>query len=449
MKMHVRFVAIAAVAGTAWAGPALAQAPGGGTEHTARPTYGLFTREPENPRVHHRLDLSLATGEAYDSNVLDLLDPIIEGTVSTASGFVSSLDPSLTYSWRGSRATVAAEGGTRLRYYTNQQGFIALHNYGGIGVSLPFSSRTTLFAHQSVSYLPDYLFSTVPAFEAPSVTNLVDASTSPMLSKESAYRYNSDARLDHALSPTSSFSFIGRYYYADLARTNDGGDMRAFDIGGRYQRVLSHTMTLHIGYLNRTARYQNSDVAPSVLVHEIDTGIDYHRSLSFSRRTKLQFNAGSAVLNRPVQASETSGRLQYQVVGQATLDHEIGRSWRARLLYSRSLGFVERLQEPVLADALRASLDGLVSPRIDLQAGGGVSFGQVTNPINNGNAFRTYQANSRVTVALNSKAAIYTEYAFFFYDLGVLLRTPTGFVQPAYRNSVAVGLTIWRPLVRR
>jgi hypothetical protein len=427
-----------------------AQTDQGDDDRPARRTGGLFAREPENPLIHHRLDLTVSAAEAYDSNVLDLLNPVIEGPVSTASGFVSSFDPALSYAWRGNNAALTIDGGTRVRHYANQQGLVALYNFGGVAFIKGLSRRTTLFLHQSASYLPDYLFVTVPLFDAPSIDNVVDVSSShPVLKKQSAYRYDSGVRIDHALSSVSSFSLVGRNHYADFASDAESDDLEAYDVGGRYQRTLSRNMTLRLGYMFRGAKYADQSAAPLAKIHEIDGGVDYRRALSFSRRTRLFITAGSALLNRAVEASDTRGRLTFQATGQVSLDHEMGRSWRARLMYTRTVGLIERLQDPLLSDALRASIGGLASPRVSLQVEGGMSFGEVVNPLKSGNDFRTYQASARMEVAVARRLAVYSEYVYYHYDIGAMALLGGAQNVPLHRNSVSAGLSVWQPLLRR
>jgi hypothetical protein len=87
---------------------------------------------------------------------------------------------------------------------------------------------------------------------------------------------------------------------------------------------------------------------PRVL-HNVQAGINYGRPLSISRRTSFSFSTGSAIavrddLSNPDAAPATTARL----TGNASLTHELGRTWTARATYRRGLTLPRRLRRRVL-----------------------------------------------------------------------------------------------------
>ncbi|HMF62319.1 MAG TPA: hypothetical protein VK595_18205, partial [Vicinamibacterales bacterium] len=149
---------------------------------------------------------------------------------------------------------------------------------------------------------------------------------------------------------------------------------------------------------------------------------------------------------------ETDGRgggLQYRAVGTATLSHDMGRTWQARLAYNRGAGFAGGFSEPIFSDALIASVAGFLTRRVDFDSTGGFSVGAVGLNSSSDNSFRTYNATARLRVAINPVLAIFGEYLYYYYDLGKTVVTPVEVPSTLDRNSVRVGLTLWLPLVRR
>src|SRR5204862_2967615 len=115
--------------------------------------------------------------------------------------------------------------------------------------------------------------------------------------------------------------------------------------GGIYQRHISRDATLHLGYVYQEGQFGVQAQARPAAVHNIDAGLDYHRALSFSRRTKIDFATGSTIVNLPAAEGLTSSQLQYRVTGTAGLTRDMGRTWRARLGYNRGVGFWEAFRE--------------------------------------------------------------------------------------------------------
>src|SRR5690606_10879147 len=95
-----------------------------------------------------------------------------------------------------------------------------------------------------------------------------------------------------------------------------------------------------------------------------------------TRRTYVDFNIGSTAIAMPPTA-DRGQRLQYRIVGDAGLNHEFGRSWRARLGFGRGLDFVPGLSGPVFSNTVTGTLTGLLTRRIDLNTAVSVSRGEL------------------------------------------------------------------------
>ena len=111
--------------------------------------------------------------------------------------------------------------------------------------------------------------------------------------------YETSANLTRSLTSRSNFNLLGTFRYSDLSRIAGGQDLRAYSAGGRYLYNLSRNATLHLGYIYREGQYTYVASAQSTVAHDIDVGVDYHKPLSFSRRTHVDFSVGSSFVSTP------------------------------------------------------------------------------------------------------------------------------------------------------
>ena len=187
-------------------------------------------------------------------------------------------------------------------------------------------------------------------------------------------------------------------------------------------------------------------LATYVTFHDIDVGVNYNRTLSFSRRTRLSFNTGSTISAGAEQdvTDETGfGEPRFFVVGAATLVHEMGRSWTARADYSRDVSYRDGLSVPSLRDQASAGVGGQLGRRTDLSSG--VYWTTEAIGLESQN-YHSWLASAQIRTALTHNLAVYANYYYYFYDFGAEVSLPQGFVRHIDRHGVRVGLTTWVPL---
>lgn len=425
-----------------WMGPpARAQNPSG------RPYQALFGGATTDPSIRNSLDFSITSLEAYDDNVLGDYGDLAAPT-DLSRGFYSGLSGVLDYGFTGRRLQISATAGSELRYYGRLGGIQLANQYGAIGLTASLSKRTKALVNQSVTYAPSLFYSLIPGFPL-SPGEAVGAGSDYAVGKQDTIITDTNASLTTGLTRRASLTFLGTY-----RNSNNSGaqsplwNLSSYGAGGRFLYNLSRDATLHLGYVYREGAYPlASGASLPVVVHDIDAGVDYARALSFSRRTHVNFSVGSTIVNEPVVES-AGARLQYRMIGQAGLSHDIGRTWRVRGAYERGIGFVEALPDPVFADKLRVTADGFFTRRIDFLATAGMSLGDVQS-VGAPQNLRTYDASSRLRIAVSSPLAVFAEYLFYNYDLSGLGLLPAGIPGRLNRNSVRVGLTLWAPLLRR
>jgi hypothetical protein len=383
---------------------------------------------------------------AYDDTALEAFVPTPTSPF-LQSGFYTGVSADLSYAWQGQRVQIGANGGTAIRHYQGQ-GLVPVGFGGGFGLSAEFARRTRLFVNQSIAYSPAYMYGVFP--ELGLTAGQVVGQGDP-LSESQVYIYDTTANITRGISRRGSVEFLSNIRYSDFDEsTNIYTDLLSWSVGGRYRQGITRYTQLRLGYIYRKGSYGFVGAARPTVLHDIDVGVDYNRALSLTRRTTFDFGVGSTIVNYPV--GESSNQLQFRVAGAAGLNHQMGRTWQARLAYNHGIGFAEAFAQPIFSDAVTASLTGFFSRRVDFTANTGYSMGDVgvgTGENVPPSEFKAFNALVRVRVALGRPWALYGEYQYFNQDLGEVLIVPDGVPRDLGRNTVSAGLTFWIPVWRR
>lgn len=446
-------------------------------DRSSRPNQALFGGAANDPSLRHSLDVTLTASETYDDNNLaDLSGGFFGDTARVLrGGFYTGLGASANYAWTGQHAQLVATGGTDVRYYTDLNRFVGVNRFGALGFSADLGPRTRVLVTQSARYTPlFFLYGVLPTLTTPSLSDVVSASddlrnpasslgqggartategaalpgNGYALDDRGGYLYDTAAVLSRGLNSRSSMALLAEYHRGDYNAPALGGGLSSYGVGGRYVNNMSRDMSLHLGYVFRRGQYTLTG-ARATTMHDVDAGLDYHRSLPLSRRTRVGFRAGSTVVNMPDVDQSGNGRLQAAVVGAASLTHDFQRTWHAGLVYNRGLGFSEAYPGPISFDSVRGSLNGLMGRRIDLSVEGGLSKGSLANPGFAEGPFRAVEALARMRAALHRRWAVFAEYTYLDLQLDSATTALIGIPGLLNRNAITVGVSFWTPLLRR
>lgn len=395
-----------------------------------------------------------------DSNVAGSdLNPTIWNSFASASAGASytldrawvGLDSSVETSWR--------------RYPAADETSQAIYSGAAFVARAPLGGRTSLDAHATASYQPISVSTLFPGlfgggsseasspaafdshfFPGPSggtgLGNAPQAAFELVGETEQYATGSAGVGLTHRFSPRSSLTAGYEYTRAGASSAlSDRDDSWAFV---RYDREILRGLTLQAGYANRQGIYhdvaEDSAVDRRVRTDSVDAGVSYSRALSFSRRTHLAFSSGSTVVS-------DGGARRYDVIGNATLTRELGRTWAAELTYSRQAGFVDTFAAPTFGDSVVASVAGLITRRITVGAGAGATRGQVG--VRNANGYRSYQGNVQLGVALSRVIECSFNYAAYFYEFDSADFVPSIAGTRATQQIAQVSLGVWVPLFER
>ncbi len=424
--------------------PAFAQMPVSG----GRPNPALFGGATREAAHRVTFDSQLAGGIA---RVTTDLDGPADGA---AYGFgVGTAGLNYASDWR--RAGLYASASSSAHYFPAFSDSLITTRHlltGGRG-NVPLGRRTSLLLDGHLTYRPLTVGALFPGmFERPDLFsgNVARLPTEYDFGVSDQHYMTADASVtvSHALSSRSSLA--GGYEIQRAYGGSFGRELTTQRVFGRYTRSLARGLSMRLGYGRRFVDYDIDGERRHLMQHDIDAGLDYNRSLSFSRRTTLSFSSGTRVTSYDEYAPfNAENRVRFDVVGGALLRHEIGRTWSAGLDYRREVQFVGVLGEPTLSDGVSASIVGLSGRRVSFSAAAGAASGRVGFDRDSASGFVAYHGSAGVHTALNAYLAANVDYVYYRYrfDRGEVL--PSGLGGAVSRHVAMASLDLTLPVFHR
>jgi hypothetical protein len=403
-----------------------------------RPYRGLFASGMGD--LGHRLSATASLMTGYDDNLLAEARGTSTATIGDAQPVRGSLTlgvASLTYAFTAGTLSVNVNGGSSVRYYPSLRNEFLQTTAANANISYSIALRpsTSLSMSALATYRPYLMDASFLVAEEPIA---VEAPIDPL-----DLPYRADSYLSHTETVGLSHR-LGRRTMVEGRFQNRGAD----GVGGFGRRQagvrLTHTISqgfdLRAGYGYSVATYDNGSKLP---LHTIDAGVNYHRSLSISRRTTLSFGTGSA-------ATQRSDRLHFTFTGNVQLAHEIGRSWTTWIGYGRRLILNEVVDEPLTSDGVTAGISGLISRSVQFSAVARGALGTVGYGSDAADApgFDTVYASAMLAYAMNRYVNLFASYGLYRHNFedGVTLRADVP--QAASRQGARFGVTVWAPILK-
>ena len=414
-------------------------------ERSQRPYRGLFGGGGAGADAERSLTATGSVGAGFDTDVLtDARDAGFGqggGPAQSSEGGYVSFSEGLSYSLNKRVITFAASGSASARFYpTVENSFIT--NYGaGLGTSWSPTARNRVWGNASFSYQPFSLHALFPVFGQTPLGEIYLADLD--FGTVDAGYYTSAASVGASRKLSSRDTISGDYSYqrSDFALYPD---YESDTVGARFTHSITAGLGIRVGYDYTRVRYSGSvpGQVPIAGRHNIDTGVDYNKTLSFSRRTSLSFSTGGT-------ATHYQNDTYITAIGSANLTHEIGRTWTFRAGYNRDVDFVETFAAaPFVYDSATVTLDGLLDRRWSFHAAGGASLGNLGFG-SSSNGFDTYYATTGVNRALNRHFSLGIDYSFYRYNFAQTSLLPNGYNSDFSRSNVRATLSAWLPLFQR
>ena len=417
-------------------------------ESVRRPYRGLFGSFVD-PNSSQSLTLSGSLFGAYDDNVTSgLLGGRSANRRLQRSGEYYGANAGLSYalSKSGERVTFGlASGATASGYYIDSDTNFAPHAHVTGNLRYALGRKTSIQFGQQVVYSRYYRFLLFPSLIGGDDDGALTGDPDLDLFARTALRYGTHVGFSRDLGSRSSLNAGYTFNYVDYRDDqytdwrNHGGAI-GFD-----HRVTAHA-TLNLGYGYRTAESPDGRHR-SHEAHNINAGVAYARALSFSRRTSFSFGTGSAVYVRDdLTVPDSDPRTRFRLIGNATLNHELGRTWTAQAAYNRGLIFREGFDEPFLTDALSASIGGFVTRRLDTSAAARWSLASLDRP--GQNQHNSFAATAQARYALSQFVALFARYVYYQYDFDEDVPLDPELPRSLDRQGFRVGVTASLPLIR-
>jgi hypothetical protein len=417
------------------------------------PFRDIFARPTSMRPDGESLTLTMAGYGGYDDNVIS--DSLGAGTDPSAQAGGSSVlggDAGWQYvKTIARRMSFSANGQGSYRYFPDRSSLSQSSINGGAGINVQVGKRTRLLLDQSVAYQPYYQLGLFPTLGEPDIGLGLPSNLDYAVLKRKSILLATNASVEQNLTRKSSLIFNGQFFNQTLdsappSETDPEGepqnDVRGFSAGVHFRRQITRYLTLRLGDEYRRFVYP-SPTRRVLQGNNIDAGVDYARSLSFSRHTSLSITTGSSIVS-------FDGRQFADITGAVSLSHLFTRNWRGQLAYNRNLNFVETLNQPLFADSANAALEGIIHRRLLMTISGGYVSGRLGlgREANDRSTLRTGTGAFSLVYAFTNYLRANFDYSYFQYHFSNDAVLPDG-LRPSFdRNSVRGGLSLVLPLLR-
>jgi opacity protein-like surface antigen len=370
-----------------------------------RPYRGLFAADAYED-LSQRVQISGSVGGGYDTDLVEEARDasiIDSGSRLQRSGTLGQFSGSASYALNTEGANLSVSGGSTGRYYPSAEERSIVHRENlsasgaaRVGAGLTFNG--------TAAYQPFTTAALYGAFLTPELgepTNDFDF----ISSREHYVSYSTGLSWAHQISRRTGLN--ANYRYSGRLASTEIPGYGSYEAGGGLTHNLSDGLALKFGYRYHEASYASDE---PYRTHHINAGVDFEKALSFSRRTTVSFSTGTAASDDPT----TAGGLVFRAIGDASLTHEIGRTWLAAATYNRNLRFSADFLQPIASDSVGVTLSGLVNRRFRVHARAGMSTGRVIKA--DEGDFDNYFADTGVNFALGRHTSFGASYRYNEHD---------------------------------
>ena len=388
---------------------------------------------PSGDTPGSNLTLSASAFGGYDSDITGAA----LGSAVQPSAALGGAILTVNYRTRTEKVGFATRATADSRYFNADEPMKA-STFAGLAVlGVQATSRVKIDASLSSVYSPQFMFSPFPVSDTPDdpPPSLLDEGVSLYDIFTVSGTVGANARITRRSTLNVMYSAAQYRYLVDDSET------RSVVFGGGYSYTLTRYASLRLGYSEVSAHYPTLMGSPanSLRQRSWDAGVNYSRPLSVTRRTTLSFGSGSSAIDN---GQETF----YTVTGNASLRHQIGRTWNLSVIYARGLGMVAGFAEPFFSDGVNAVLRGNLSRRIRMSAVTSFANGDVgLGP--RAQDYRSFQSTGRLEWALHDRVGIFGGYSYYQYAFEESATIP-GAPSELQRHSVRAGMIFRLPILQ-
>lgn len=319
----------------------------------------------------------------------------------------------------------------------------------GAGVRLP--NQGSLRITQSAAYSPFYLYELFPTGAPLAPGEAIPVNPEYRIDQTDSYSYRTGMSLEFGSVRGTRFTTTADYRVTDfrqrqVARPN----LADYATGARLSRALSRRTSLFAGYAYRVGEFESNGLTKE---HRATMGVEYSPPLSVTRRMVFRLEVSPSLVATHASipaavATRTVERRLSPLQGEASVDYPFRLKWRASASYRRDVNYVPGLTEPVFTTGGRISVTGLIGRRVDVSAFAASATGTSPTSLNTRN-FASYTGEARIRYALTRTFALYSEYLYYYYDLGGQAHLAPGLPAVYEQRGIRVGFMLFgQPLGR-
>jgi hypothetical protein len=393
------------------------------------------------------IDITVEAADAYDDNLQAEVAGSPENTLIQASGYYTSLAPSVAVDAHPGRAHIVASGGSNVRYYGDLQRVLVTGHSAAFGVDTELNRKTRIFVNQAVSYAPAYLHGLFAPVAAVGPGTPIDPASDYAVDSGRSLTYATTANLTRGFGERIDVTAEAAYRRSDFSGSAPGYlNLRGYEAGSVMRYTMNRNLKMRFGYTYHFTEY-GSDYHPQE--NNFDIGFEYTRALSALRRTTFAFSLGPAIASgvSPNRAAAEDDR-QYRIGGEFSVNHQLTRTWSVRGSMRRGLAYVENVSRPVVANAASVGVQGYLGRRADLSMTGGYTTGELAL-VGTPPPFSTYTSVTRLRYAFARHLAVFGEYLYYYYHFNPDFPLPPGVASTLTRNGVRAGVALWIPAGRK
>ena len=359
-----------------------------------------------------------------------VVEAVEDGSRAAGALFGSRLGVELAHERASRRGAVRLWSGLLADPRWHVAGANSLASSTNVDGHLTWSRRTRLEFSERISATPTDLFASF-GVAAPAGSRTVVVGSE--LQNDRTFAHHARASVTHTLSARSQAVFHANHTISHSAQDS----IVAIGGGGRIARRMGMYAGWHAGYaLTLTdSRQTTTDQVMQVIDrrHDLDVGLDYARSLPFSRRTKFGLRTGAAIL------TGVEGR-RLRANTSASLDHRVTSTWTIGAEYTRPIEYVAGLMQPLVSDSIRVAATGGLPKKIAFALSAGGSVG--TLGASGGVPYASYSGSVTVSRRVGPNWLMQAVYQDAWYEFA---SPPGGAIPPMFARRGVRASLVWVP----
>ncbi len=435
----VRFAIIAASLVVVGVSPAYSQAGA-----PRQPAGGLFgPTRPDVAAAEDKLNFTFQLGEGLESAVPPELASRVSNNLESG-GLSTLLAATSDYGHTRKGLRLAATASTAFKYYQDLERLDTLGHSVGVGarVGLP---KGNLQFDQAAAYSPSYLYQLFPTDSAPTLGAQIPINPEYQIIDTESFSYTPTAKLAFGSLRGTQFAVTGAFKRTDFdQQAYRRLDLEFYEGGVEVSHRMTSSTRFMAGYDLRSGEF---GFGGPTTEHGVTIGAEWSPALSRTRRAIFRLEVTPTRLELPESAlnAANAGAVDPhldRISSEASISYPFRPNWRTAARYRRSVEYLSVLGQPVLSDAGRLELSGVLARHFDVSASAG--YAEAASALNPAHGLTTYTGQVALRYAVTRSLALASEYRYYFFDLreqvALVPQMPRRFEQHAVRFGVELFL---------